>query len=32
MIITKIQGNFSAKFEFELKDAFKTVFSTAKWD
>ena len=32
MIITKTQGGFSAKFAFELKDAFKTVFPTAKWD
>ena len=31
MIITKTQTGFSVKFAFELKDAFKVAFPTAKW-
>lgn len=32
MIIKKISSGFSAKFAFELKDAFKAAFPSAKWD
>ena len=32
MIITKTSSGFSAKFAFELKDAFKAAFPSAKWD
>lgn len=31
MIITKTQTGFSVEFAFELKDAFKAAFPTAKW-